>query len=76
MLEKHAYALVKSLKAFMVYVLQSSITTYFLAAVSKRFWSSQTVKGREGNGLSNCWNMTCTSSPPSLLRGRDFPSYY
>jgi hypothetical protein len=55
-LENKAYALVKALKSFRFYVLQSSITN----TVSKKFWSIQTVREKEENGLSKCWSMTCT----------------
>jgi hypothetical protein len=59
-LEKQAYALVKALKAFRVYVLQSSITTFVPSSSVKEILVQPDSEGKRGNGLSNCWSMICT----------------
>ena len=51
-LEKQAYALVKSLKSFWVYVLQSAITAYVSTAAVKDVLVQGDSKGRRGKWIA------------------------
>ena len=51
-LEKKAYTLVKSLKAFQVYVLQSSITTYMPTTTVKDILVQGNSEGKRGKWIA------------------------
>ena len=51
-LEKQAYALVKSLKAFNVYVLQSHITAFVPAAAVKDILIQGDSEGKKGKWIA------------------------
>jgi hypothetical protein len=57
-MEKRAYALVKSLKAFKIYVLHSNIIAYVPSALVREILIQPDIDGREANGLPKFWNLT------------------
>jgi hypothetical protein len=57
-MEKQAYSLVKSLKDFMIYVLQSKIVSYVPLALVKEILIQPNIDGREENRLPRFWSST------------------
>ena len=64
-LEKQAYALIKSLKDFRVYVLHSHVIAYVPSNAVKNILTQPDPKGKKRSGLLCYWNMTLKLSPPS-----------
>jgi hypothetical protein len=56
--EKHAYALVKAMKSFRVYVLQSDITAYVPSNVVKEILVQPDCEGKRGKWIKKSWSIT------------------
>jgi hypothetical protein len=69
-LEKHAYALVKALKAFRVYVLQSNITTYVLSSNVKEILVQPYNEGKRGKWIVKLLEYDLHIKPTKSINGR------
>jgi hypothetical protein len=69
-LEKHAYALVKALKAFRVYVLQSSITTFVPSSSVKEILVQPDSEGKRGKWIVKLLEYDLHIKPTKLIKGQ------
>jgi len=68
-LEKHAYALVKALKAFRVYALQSNITTYVPSSSVKEILVQPYNEGKRGKWIVKLLEYDLHIKPTKLING-------
>lgn len=71
-IEKHAYALIKSLKAFRVYILHSKIIAYVPSAVIKYVLTQPDADGRRAKWIAKLIEFNIELKPTKLVRGQDF----
>jgi hypothetical protein len=69
-MEKHAYALVKALKAFRVYVLHSKITAYVPSASVKDILIQPDIYGRRGKWIAKILEFDLEIKPTKLIKGQ------
>jgi hypothetical protein len=69
-MENHACALVKSLKYFRVYVLQSEITTYVPNSVVKEILFQPDCEGKRGKWITKILEYNLTIKPTQLIKGQ------
>ena len=69
-LEKQAYALFKSLKAFRVYILQSHITAFVPAAAVKDILIQGDSEGKRGRWIAKIHEYDLDIRPTKLIKGR------
>jgi len=69
-MEKKAYALVKSLKAFRVYVLQSKIIAYVPSAAVKDILIQPDIDGRRSKWIANILEFDLEIRPTKLIKGQ------
>jgi hypothetical protein len=69
-MEKHAYALVKALKAFRVYVLHSKITAYIPSASVKDILIQPDIDGRRGKWIAKILEFDLEIKPTKLIKGQ------
>jgi hypothetical protein len=69
-LEKKAYALVKALKAFRVYVLQSNITTYVPRSGVKEILVQPDSEGKRGKWIVKLLEYDLHINPTLLTKGQ------
>jgi hypothetical protein len=69
-LEKHAYSLVKALKAFGVYVLQSSITVYVPSNSVKEIMVQPDNEGKRGKWIVKLLEYDLHINPTKLIKGK------
>jgi hypothetical protein len=69
-MEKKAYALVKSLKAFRVYVLHSRVTAYVPSASVKNILIQPNIDGRRGKWISKILEFDLEIKPTKLVKGQ------
>jgi hypothetical protein len=68
-LEKQAYVLVKALKSFRVYVLQSSITTYASSNNVKEIMVQPDSEGKRGKWILKILEYDLHIKPTKLIKG-------
>ena len=68
-LEKHAYALVKALKAFRVYVLQSIITTFVPSSNVKAILVQPDSERKRGKWIVKLLEYDLHIKPTKLIKG-------
>jgi hypothetical protein len=69
-MEKQAYALVKDLKAFRVYVLHSKVTTYVPSTSVKDILIQPDVDGRRGKWIAKILEFDLEIKPTKLVKGK------
>jgi hypothetical protein len=69
-IEKHAYALVKALKSFRVYVLQSNITAYVPSSAVKEMLVQPDCEGKRGKWITKILEYDLTIKPTQLIKGK------
>jgi hypothetical protein len=70
MMEKQAYALVKALKDFKVYVLQSKITAYVPSTVVKEIIIQPDIDGRRSRWIAKILKFDLEIKPTKLIKGQ------
>ena len=71
-MEKQAYALVKSLKSFRVYVLQYATTAYVPTATVKDVLVQGDSEGRRGKWIAKIQEYELEIKPTKLIKGQGF----
>jgi hypothetical protein len=69
-MEKNAYALVKALKDFRVYVLHSKITVYVPSASVKDILVQPDIDGRRGKWITKILEFDLEVNPTKLIKGQ------
>eukprot|EP00253_Pinus_taeda_P030701 PITA_30701 len=69
-IEKHAYALIKSLKNFRVYILHSKIAAYVPSATIKDVLTQPDVDGRRAKWIAKMIEFNIELKPTKLVRGQ------
>jgi hypothetical protein len=69
-MEKQAYALVKALKAFRVYVLHSRVTAYIPSASVKDILIQPDIDGRRGKWIAKILEFDLEIKPTKLVKGQ------
>jgi hypothetical protein len=69
-MEKQAYALVKALKDFIVYVLHSRVTTYVPSASVKDILVQPNIDGRRGKWIAKILEFNLEIKPTKLVKGQ------
>ena len=69
-MEKQAYALVKALKAFRVYVLHSRITAYVPSSSVKDILIQPDIDGRRGKWIAKILEFDLEIKPTKLIKGQ------
>ena len=70
-IEKQAYALVKTLKDFKVYILHSHVITYVPNAVVKDILTQSDLDGRRGRWISAFLEYDLEIKPTKFVKGKD-----
>ena len=69
-MEKQAYALVKALKDFRIYILHSHITTYVLSSVVKSIFMQPDLEGKRAKWIAVLLEYDIEIKPTKLIKGR------
>jgi hypothetical protein len=69
-MEKHAYALVKSLKAFRVYILHSRIVAYVPLASVKEILIKPDIDGKRSKWIAKIMEFDLEIKPTKLVKGQ------
>jgi predicted MarR family transcription regulator len=69
-MEKQAYALVKALKAFRTYILQSKITAYVPSATVKDILIQHDIDGRRSKWIAKILEFDLEIRPTKLIKGQ------
>ena len=69
-MEKKAYALVKALKAFRIYVLHSRITAYVPSTSVKDILIQPDIDGRRGKWIAKILEFDLEIKPTKLIKGQ------
>jgi hypothetical protein len=69
-MEKQAYALVKSLKAFRVYVLHSKIIAYVPSAAMKEILIQPDIDGRRSRWITRILEFDLEINPTKMIKGQ------
>ena len=62
-MEKQAYALIKALKDFIIYILHSHVVVYVPSSVVKGIVTQPDPEGRREKWITYFWNMTLKLDP-------------
>jgi hypothetical protein len=76
LMEKQAYALVKSLKAFRVYVLQSKIIPYVPSIVVKDILIQPDIDGRRSKWIAKILEFDMEIRPTKFIKGQGLAKLY
>ena len=68
-MEKHAYALVKAIKDFWVYILYSHIIAYVPNAVVKDILTQEGIEGKRGKWIATILEYDIEIKPKKLIKG-------
>lgn len=68
-IEKQAYALIKSLKAFRIYILHSKLIAYVPSASVKDVLTQPNADGRRDKWIANLNEINIELKPTKLVRG-------
>jgi len=74
-MEKQAYALVKYLKAFRVYVLHSKVTAYVPSASMKDILIQPDIYGRRGKWIAKILEFDLEIKPTKLIKGQGLAKF-
>jgi hypothetical protein len=74
-IENHAYALVKALKSFRVYVLQSSITTFAPSSSVKEILVQPDSEGKRGKWIVKLLEYELHINPTKLIKGKGLEKF-
>eukprot|EP00253_Pinus_taeda_P018412 PITA_18412 len=69
-MEKQAYALVKSIKDFRIYILYSHIIAYVSNAVVKDILTQEGIEGKRGKWIANILEYDIEIKPTKLIKGQ------
>jgi hypothetical protein len=69
-MEKQAYSLVKALKAFRIYVLQSKIIVYVPSAIVKDILIQPDIDGRRSKWIAKILEFDLEIKPTKLIKGQ------
>jgi hypothetical protein len=69
-MEKQAYALVKALKAFIVYVLHSKVISYFPSSSVKDILIHPDIDGRRSKWIAKILEFDLEIKPTKLVKGQ------
>ena len=69
-MEKQAYALVKSLKDFRIYVFHSRVTAYVPSASVKNILIQPDIDGRRGKWIAKILEFELEIKPTKLVKGQ------
>jgi hypothetical protein len=69
-MEKHAFALLKALKHFRVYVLQFEITAYVPSSAVKEILVQPDCEGKRGKWITKILEYNLTINPTQLIKGQ------
>jgi hypothetical protein len=68
-MEKHAYALVKALKSFRIYVLHYEIIAYVPSSVVKEILVQPDSEGKRGRWITKILEYNMVIKPTKLIKG-------
>jgi len=69
-MEKQAYALVKAIKDFRIYILYSHVIAYVPNAIVKDILTQENLKGRRGKWIANILEFDIEIRPTKLIKGQ------
>eukprot|EP00253_Pinus_taeda_P022146 PITA_22146 len=69
-MEKQAYALVKAIKDFRIYILYSHVITYVPNAVVKDILTQEGLEGRRGKWIASILEYDIEKKPTKLIKGQ------
>eukprot|EP00253_Pinus_taeda_P011476 PITA_11476 len=69
-MEKHAYALVKAIKDFRIYILYSHVIAYVPNSVVKDILTQEGLEGKRGKWISNILEYDIEIKPTKLIKGQ------
>ena len=69
-MEKQAYALVKAIKDFRIYILYSHIIAYVPNAVVKDILTQEGIEGKRGKWITNILEYDIEIKPTKLIKGQ------
>jgi len=69
-MEKHAYALVKAIKDFRVYILCSHVIAYIPHAAIKDILTQEGLEGKRGKWIANILEFDIEIKPTKLIKGQ------
>ena len=69
-MEKQAYALVKAIKDFRIYILYSHINAYVPNAVVKEILTQEGIEGRRGKWIANILEYEIDIKPTKMIKGQ------
>jgi hypothetical protein len=70
LLEKQAYALIKSLKAFRVYILQAKVIAYVSSSSVKDVLMQPDIDGKRSKWIANLIEFDVEIKPTKLVKGQ------
>ena len=69
-MEKQAYALVKAIKDFRIYILYSHVTAYVPSPIVKDILTQENLEGRRGKWFANILEFDIEIKPTKLIKGQ------
>ena len=69
-IEKHAYALIKSLKAFRIYILHAKVPAYVPLAVVKDVLTEPHIDGKRAKWIANIIEFDIEVKPTNIVKGQ------
>eukprot|EP00253_Pinus_taeda_P015248 PITA_15248 len=69
-MEKQAYALVKAIKDFRIYILYSHVIAYVPSPIVKDILTQENLEGRRGKWISNILEFDIEIKPTKLIKGQ------
>ncbi|RIU50910.1 hypothetical protein D1615_30075, partial [Klebsiella pneumoniae] len=68
--EKQAYALVKAIKDFRIYILYSHVKAYVPSPIVKDILTQENLEGRRGKWIANILEFDIEIKPTKLIKGQ------
>eukprot|EP00253_Pinus_taeda_P003650 PITA_03650 len=69
-MEKQAYALVKAIKGFIIYILYSHVIAYVPSPIVKYILTQEKLEGRRGKRIANILEFDIEIKPTKLIKGQ------
>ena len=69
-MEKQAYALVKAIKDFRIYILYSHVIAYVPSPIVKDILTQENLEGRRGKWIANILEFDIEIKPTKLIKGQ------
>jgi len=76
LIEKQAYALIKSLKAFIIYILHSKVTAYVLSALVKYVLTQLNIDRKRAKWIEKFIEFNIELKPTKLVKGQGLAKAY